>query len=141
MNPDNYLKLLMDVLWPSIQEEAESEGYSYQQDGAPLHCARKCLDFVLDTSNRVISRRADIPWPACSPDLSPLDYWFWGELQEIVREKNPESLEDVIEIVTEAAASMESLKVIRATQNFRRRVELCRKKKGAISRPRSKFQK
>ena len=94
VNSDNYLKLLRDVLWPSIQEEAENEGYFYQQDGAPPHCARKCLDFVLDTfSNRVISRRTDIPWPACSPDLSPLDYWFWGDLQEIVREKNPESLQ------------------------------------------------
>ena len=97
---------------------------------APLHCARKCLDFVLDTSNRVISRRADIPWPACSPDLSPISYWFWGDLQEIVREKNPESLQEIVDIVTEAAASMERSKVMRVTQNFRRKVELYRKKKG-----------
>ena len=48
VNSDNYLKLLRDVLWPSIQEEAENEGYFYQLDGAPPHCARKCLDFVLD---------------------------------------------------------------------------------------------
>ena len=118
-------------LWPSVRHEANNKGYFYQQDGAPPHFARQCLDFVLETfSNRVISRRTETPWPAWSPDLSPLDYRLWGELQAIVLEKSPESLQEVIDVVNEGAASMERSKIIRATKNFRRSVELCRKKKG-----------
>ena len=60
----------------------------------------------------------------------PLRLLVLGDLQEIVREKNPASLQEIVDIVTKAAASMERSKVIRATQNFRRKVELCRKKKG-----------
>ena len=117
--------------WPSVRHEANNKGYFYQQDGAPPHCTRQYLYFVFETfSNRVISRRTETPWPACSPDLSPLEYWLWGELQATVIEKSPESLQEVIDVVNEGAASMERSKIIRATKNFRRRVELCRKKKG-----------
>ena len=31
--------------------------------------------------NRVISRGFPQAWPACSPDLNPFNYWFWGTLK------------------------------------------------------------
>ena len=89
VNSENYLKLLQDELWPSVQEEAHNEGYFFQQDGAPPHCARACLDFLSEKfPDRVISRRTETPWPACSPDLSPLDFWFWGDMEQKIRQKN-----------------------------------------------------
>ena len=114
-------------MWSSVEEEASSEGYYFQQDGAPPHCARQCIYFSSECfPDRVISRRTDIPWPACSPDLSPLDFWFWGDMETVLKQKKPETLQQIQEIVTLEAAAMDPSKVIRATQNFRRRVQLCR---------------
>ena len=131
VNSENYLKLLQDVMWPSVEEEADSEGYYYQQDGAPPHCARTCLDFLSEKfPDRVISRRTETPWPACSPDLSPLDFWFWGDMEDKIRQKNPQSLQEIKDIVDQEAADMDASRVVRACQNFRRRVEICHQKKG-----------
>jgi len=51
---------------------------------------------------RAISRKAENPWPARSPDLNPLDYWFWGQMQQIVYGKSPSNLEDMKKIVNNA---------------------------------------
>ena len=74
----------------------------------------------------VHSRAEDIPWPACSPDLSPLDFWFWGDMETVFREKKPQAMQQIQESVTLETAAIDPSKVIRASQNFRRRVELCR---------------
>ena len=51
--------------------------FTFQQDGAPAHQAQQtqtwCKDHFWDFWPK--SR-----WPAKSPDLNPLDYFFWKEL-------------------------------------------------------------
>ena len=84
---------------PSVDEEASSERYYYQQDGAPPHCARQCIDFLSKCfPDRVIAE--DIPWHACSPDLSLLDFRFWGDMETVLREKKPQTVQQIQEIVT-----------------------------------------
>ena len=81
---------------------------------------------------RLISRRTSRPcMPACSPDLSPLDFWFWGEMDRIIQEKQPDSIEALKQIVNEGAAQMDPGKIRRVCGNFRRRVEKCRENEGA----------
>ena len=80
--------------------------------------------------DRVISRRMPHAWPAHSPDMSPLDCSLWGHLQQIVYEKNPESLEELKTILDEAASSISEETVRSAAANFRRRVELCLQSRG-----------
>ncbi|KYM80299.1 hypothetical protein ALC53_09393 [Atta colombica] len=31
---------------------------------------------------RIISRNADVNWPPCSCDLTPLDYFLWGTVKD-----------------------------------------------------------
>lgn len=131
VNSQNYLELLQNNMWPSVENNSDLENYFFQQDGATPHCAQKCLDFLLEKfPERVISRRTSHPWPASSPDLNLLDFWFWGEMEQVIQEKQPTSIDSLKAIVDEAAASMEPEKIHRACQNFRRRVEMCRLKEG-----------
>ena len=57
----------------------------FMQDGAPPHSS--C--FVTDVLNERfpdawIGRGGPIPWPPRSPDLSPLDFFLWGYIKNIV---------------------------------------------------------
>ena len=46
---------------------------------------------------RMISGNTDIPWPARSPDKSPLDYYLWGGCEAEVRRVKPNNLEELKE--------------------------------------------
>lgn len=44
---------------------------------------------------RWIGRRGTIEWPARSPDITPLDYFLWGHLKNVVYKTKPHDLEDL----------------------------------------------
>ena len=132
VNSVRYLELLEKKLWPAVRADASIGDYYFQQDGATPHCARDCLEFLEEKfSGRVISRKAENPWPARSPDLNPLDYWFWGQMQQIVYEKNPSNLEDMKKIVNNAARRISQDTVRRAVDSIRHRASQCLLAKGA----------
>ena len=43
----------------------------------------------------IISRGGDIPWPACSPDLSVCDYFLWGYLTPTVYLMKPCDIDEL----------------------------------------------
>ncbi|KOB64371.1 Uncharacterized protein OBRU01_24328 [Operophtera brumata] len=56
-----------------------------QHDGCPAHYARNVLVFLNETyPRRWIGRLGTILWPPWSPDLKPLDFFYWGCIKEIV---------------------------------------------------------
>ena len=61
------------------------------QDGAPPHFASTVRQFLIHTftQERLISRGCNLVWPSRSPDLNPLDYWFWGTLKARIFHTNP----------------------------------------------------
>ena len=57
----------------------------FQQDGAPPYWGVDVCRFLDETfPNRWIGRDGPIPWPPRSPDITPLDYFFWGFVKEKV---------------------------------------------------------
>eukprot|EP00731_Ephydatia_muelleri_P014451 Em0008g171a len=74
-----YLQLLQQRVWPALQAimGEEEEFVVFQHDGASAHYetrVRAWLDGKLE--DRWMGRGGPIPWPARSPDLSPLDFWL-----------------------------------------------------------------
>ncbi|XKL67289.1 hypothetical protein PGB90_002780 [Kerria lacca] len=64
--------------------------FIFQQDGGKPHMADETLLFLRQHFKaRVISNRfptvfnSDWSWPLYSPDLSPLDYFFWGYVKDL----------------------------------------------------------
>ena len=78
----------------------------------------------------MISGNTDIPWPARSPDKSPLDYYLWGGCEAEVRRVKPNNLEELKEVVNDFVASLDEDKVRRAVRDVRPRAELCLKMGG-----------
>ncbi len=86
-----YLEWSEDAIHAKLEEILENDnGYMenrliLQQDGAPPHYAavvRQYLDQMF--SGQSIRRRGAIEWPPGSPDLSPLDFFFWGHFQHLL---------------------------------------------------------
>lgn len=72
----------------------------FQHDGALQHFslgARQLLDG--NFPNHWIGRGGTTAWPARSPDLTPIDFFFWGYVKNTVFAMEPASLEDLKERV------------------------------------------
>ena len=94
--------------------------YWLHHAGAPAH-------FVLDVRehlnnvfpNRWIGRGGPVQWPPRSPDLTPMDLFILGEMKCLVYETLIDTPEKLVARVAEAPA------IIRETQSFARRYQLC----------------
>ena len=73
----------------------------------------------------MIAYGTDRIWPPRSPDLSPLDFWFWGPCETYVYSKQPENFEELKAYVAEYAASIPEDLVHRVYQNMRKRARAC----------------
>ena len=69
--------------------------------------------------NRWIGRGVPAQWPPRSPDLTPMDFFIWGEMKCLVYETPIDTPEERVARVAEAAA------IIRVTQSFARSYQLC----------------
>lgn len=90
LNAAAYLNVLEQVAsWIRVQypELIDSDGKpvkewkcAFQQDSAPAHTARSVQQWLINFfgKNRVWKKEE---WPASSPDLNPLDFSVWNQLQ------------------------------------------------------------
>ena len=86
---------------------------------------RNSMAVVREMFGTVISRFADIAWPARSPDLTAPDFFLWGFLKDRVfqwRIMNVQELKQAI--VDDGAAIYEDLRR-RVYGNFQTRLQQC----------------
>lgn len=82
---ESYHAILENNLSPEVETTSSSRQYYHQRKGAKRHCLKKSIKFILPKiQRRVISRPTNHPWPALSPDVSPLDYWFRSEINDVI---------------------------------------------------------
>jgi len=84
LDAETYLGILKEELADTINLYFEGfKGVVFQQDGASTHTAKVVKAFFRKQKYTVI------PWPAHSPDLSPIEN-LWGDLKKRLLEKHPE---------------------------------------------------
>jgi len=71
--------LLAQQLLPVLQEI--SGDFILQQDSAPVHRARDTIKLLERETPTFIAPNL---WSSNSPDLNPVDYKLWGEMQQRV---------------------------------------------------------
>lgn len=124
-----YLDFLQNQL-PDLLEEVPLNIYGsmwYQQDGCPAHYARTVREFLdREYPDRWIGRGGTISWPARSPDLNPIDFFYWGTIKEKVYSKPIQDLAELRQKITEAAEHIKSRRYTRLiTRSFLRRCRAC----------------
>ena len=71
-----------EILQPIVVPYVRRHHLTLQQDNARPHTARICGDFLRQQAIDVL------PWPAYSPDLSPIEH-LWDNLDRRLRRRNP----------------------------------------------------
>src|SRR6185437_4396534 len=103
----------------------QMEHLIFQQDGAPPHIYRPVKQILQESfENRIISRHFQNAWPARSPDLNPLDFWFWGYLKSRVFSHSPASLSDLKLAIRNEISAITTAQLAAAVQNFSKRVNI-----------------
>ena len=92
-------------MFPQI-ETFEQETVSrviFIQDGAPPHFSCFGTDVLNERfPDAWIGRGGPIPWPPRSPDLSPLDFFLWGYIKNIVYAEKIRNIQQLQERITSA---------------------------------------
>ena len=92
VNGERYRQMLTDFLWPQLTQLGWDNMW-FQQDGATCHTARETINLIKQMfGERVISQKADVPWPPRSCDLTPLDFFLWGFLKSKVYASKPATI-------------------------------------------------
>lgn len=130
LNGDGYRRFLQHQL-PAMLEDASLQIRSrmyFMHDGAPAHFSSTARDYLDDAyPNRWIGRGGPQSWPPRSPDLNPLDYFFWGHLKSLVYTTPIESIEDLRNRISASCEIIGNTPGIfeRTRQSMRRRIEAC----------------
>ena len=107
VNGENYLEILCEVVVPQLQTKPNFDELFFQQDGTSPHYALRVRDYFSKVSTqRWFGRTGSIEWPPCSPDLTPMDFFFWGVVKnkEYVKnkEKNPKTVNELKDCIYDA---------------------------------------
>lgn len=72
-------------LEPLIAANADMQPF-FMMDGAPAHTSRLVTDWLYEHfAQNWIGNNGPEEWPPRSPDLTPLDFFLWGYLKNVVR--------------------------------------------------------
>ena len=75
VNAVNYHKHLKKQLIPDIEKVTKRRDWIFMQDGASSHTSNLVQNYLSDTMKKRFVRKTE--WPPSSPDVNPLDYFFW----------------------------------------------------------------
>ncbi|XP_066589560.1 histone-lysine N-methyltransferase SETMAR-like [Prorops nasuta] len=133
LDGEKYIRFLREQL-PVLLEDVPlsvRKDMIFQHDGAPAHFHRDVRQ-TLDARfpHRWMGRGGPITWPARSPDLTPLDYFLWGHIKNLVENRREGIEMEVREAIIAAFSTLTPDMVSRATRDIARRAELCIQSRG-----------
>lgn len=134
-----YLLLLQESIVPELRQifpnnanpNLPAQHIWFQQDGAPPHFGREVREYLDETfPNRWIGRRGTIEWPARSPDMTPLDFFLWGHIKNLVYKNRPQNIEELQERIRHEIHSIPRNILLDSLQNFIQRIHYCQEVNG-----------
>lgn len=130
-----YLEIVQRVI-PEFLEDvplAYHRNLFFHHDGAPAHFYNVDRSFLnQEFGERWIGRGGPVPWPPRSPDLTPLDFYLWGEVKRRVYETDSLTREELKSKIVSAFSEVKNNTAIlhAIKDNHRRRARLCISERG-----------
>ena len=133
VNSVRYVEVL-EKFWVALRRKVGALNMPlqwFQQDGATPHTANISMNWVKTKfENRLIASKSEIEWSPHSPDLSPLDYWFWGYAIDNVYANRPATLEALNASVSAFTRRITIQQVSNAVDNIHRIILTCLGQRG-----------
>lgn len=79
VNAINYHKHLEKQLFPAIEKVVKRNDWVFIQDGASSHTSNLVQNYLSNTLKKRFVTKTE--WPPSSPDVNPLDYFFWDKVK------------------------------------------------------------
>lgn len=131
MDSERYVQLLREQFMPDLQQRGHLYSCHLQQDGAPPHTAVRTREFLNAQFNgRWIGKFGPTPWPPRSPDLTSCDNALWGIVKSNIRQRNPESVDDLKTAVITVFQEIDAHLLLKIHERTFRRFHLCIAKGG-----------
>jgi len=120
------LPLFQETVWPKLRFSATRSNLWWMQDGASPYCTNEVLKSLQDKFHgRVISRRTEHPGPAHSPDLNPMDFYFWSAAQKEVFAEKTGSINSLVQCIEGFAEDCSEETIKNVCKNVLKRARLC----------------
>ena len=99
----------------------------FQQDGAPIHIANNVVKYLKSNFNHhwIGKESGEKEWPPRSPDLSPLDYFFWSYVQSQLLSYDLETKADLRNALKREISRVPPEMNVKACTSLIRRWERC----------------
>ena len=120
-----FLTNQLPVLLENIPLETRRDMF-LQLDGCPAHFSinvREHLNRVY--ANRWIGRGSLFPWPPRSPDLTVMDFYFWGRIKDLVFRNPPTTRENMRNRIQNAIHQLPRAEVQAAVFSTHAKLQQC----------------
>ena len=116
VNTEIYLEVMRTKVLPWINELAGDRPWVWQQDSAPCHVSKKSLEWLEEHCFDFVPKTH---WPPSSPDLNPMDYFFWGYLEAKTNRAPHTTKDSLITAIMEQTTSLSKQVVAKACKSLR----------------------
>jgi len=121
-----YLEMLRSSILPAIRAIYENSEVFYQQDRAPPHYHRDVRAFLDENlQGHWIGQSGTFEFPPHSPDLTPLDFYLWRTVKDVVYRKKPATLRDLRAEIRAACAAIPINTLTKVAQSTASRCNRC----------------
>jgi transposase len=122
-----YIQVLRDDLIKTIDNfNFDLREVKFMQDNAPIHTAKSTMDWLKINKINVLD------WPACSPDLNPIEN-LWEIIDQKIRKspEKPKTLDELWNIIKRIWYSIDKDKVRNLYLSMPNRINSCVEAKGS----------
>ncbi|GFW82489.1 putative LOC100569746 [Trichonephila clavipes] len=93
---------------------------------------RATIDLLKDTfGDHLISRLGPVNWPPRSCDLTPLDYFLWGNVKSLVYADKPQTLDHLEDNIRRVIADIRPQMLEKVIENWTSRLDYIRASRGS----------
>lgn len=133
LTSQRYLQILVEQIEPFIDNMPliELNNVYFQHDGAPPHNAAIINNFLADNfANNWIANQGPNRWPPRSPDLTPMDFFLWGRLKDLIFKHPINSRQDLQVAVLRSFESLTPIELMNSARHVQTRCRLCVRERG-----------
>lgn len=131
-----YLQMLQNEIIPAVRGLEVNFDIWFQQDNCPAHTARLVQAFLKETfPESLIISGGTIVWPPRSPDLTPLDFFFWGYVKQSIyghEHNRARNLQELKQKIIDCANTITPVMFLHVRENFYHRLAYCQEQRGGL---------